>query len=649
MASMNCVVYKSSFPFTLMAVLAAFTQGAGAQSFMDNWLARQKEAVASSLSTFSRDDWLSRQKAETQDRWIASQAASQLAASDSFNPDTWLSRQTGTSDSASQNADFSPGDWAPAASWEADEDLEASLLSDIEGALGKEHRAAMESSIESIEKDMGAMFQALPKNEYGKLGHPSVRYMLHRFFVQEHGWFIDGLFAEGAALNASSPSHTLKDRVPMFVEGLFEKRLGGRGFGIREMAVLVAVVEDSVHQEAHAQLKKTYHALGIPVDTNLDEEQVKLVTEIYMSGFVMNTNMSSISSQDLLIQKNDMALNYPTWPRAREFFTHVRERHMAGRQTVSFQEISSIVKELVNTFGTFHGKMCQGLKQTLTSLPGNSSTGCINLPDFYNKGLKGDSQWMFIESPEYMRHIGVLDESDPKSPRLLTANYINSPTNCIQPTGYYMVCCHNECDDTLGHLERQLASPSATPVEILVALKALPGPAASLRGGRRLPPALRRRLTEVAGHHGGRVPIHGRLFAQWLHHVYPNECPYPHLSGTKNPEYVTDFEEETGKVSQLSDEEMASFVRSASQTPAPQPTRTLSADAGSCAPWQDEEELFAPIPSSLPLHALEDDPHVWYVTSGIGFLAAASAFTITILRTCKSVIRLKHQTKMLQI
>jgi len=648
MASICSVVFKYTTSLVLALSLVGFVQDAEAQSFMDNWLARQKDAVASSHS-FNQDDWLSRQKAKTQEEWIANQAASQVPASDSFSPDAWLNRQADSSDFANQEGEFSQGDWAPAASWEADDDLEASLLSDIEAGLGKEQRLAMEGNIATIENKMGPMFLALPKNEYGKLGHPSVRYMLHRFFVEQHGWFIDGLFAEGAALNASSPSHMLKNRVPMFVEGLFEKRLGGRGFGIHEMAVLVAVVEDSVHQEAQGQLKNTYQALGLPLDTNLDGGQVDLVLEAYMSGFVMNTNMSSISMQDLLQQRTDMALYYPTWPRAQNFLTQVRQSHIAALQTVSFVEISGIVKELVNTFGTFHGQQCQGLKQTLTGLQQKGSAGCVSLPDFYNKGLKHDTNWLFIESPEYMRHIGVLDESNPTSPRLLTANYINSPTNCLQPTGYYMVCCHNECDDILGQLERQLAAPSATAMEILAATKALPGISAAALRGRKLPPALLRRLEQVAEYHGGRVPIHGRLFAQWLHHVYPNECPYPHLSGKKNPQWMQDFEEETGKVSQMTGEEMESFVRNASRTAAPTPVRTLSADAGSCAPWQTTEELFAPLPSSLPLHALEEDPHLWNVASGVAFMAAASTFMITIMRTCKSVTRMTYQPKMLQI
>jgi len=618
----------------------------------DGWLAQQVaseiQAQLPSSSSFSQDGWLARQQAEKQGAWLAGEAAAEVASSDSFSQDAWLARQEDSSDSTSQDGTFSQEAWTPAASWEADEDLEQNLLSDIEEVMGKERRHMMEGRIVTIEESMRPMFQALPKNEYGKLGHSSVRYMLHRFFVEQHGWSIDGLFTEGAALNTSSPSHMLKDRVPMFVEGLFEKRLGGRGFGIHEMAVLVAVVEDSVHQEAQAELKKAYSALGLPLDATFNEQQVELLIEVYMGGFVMNTNMSNVSSDYLYRQTANMLLFYPTWLRAQDFFRKVRETQSGGRDTFSFAVVSAIVRELVDTFGTFHGKQCQGLKSTLTALEKKGSSGCVSLPDFYQKGLKADSNWLFIESPEYLRQIGVLDENDAQNPRLLSANYINGPSNCLQPTGYYMVCCHNECDGILGNLERQLGKPTGTPAEITTALRATSSfNAGSLRAGL-LAPTLRRRLQEVAEYHGGRVPIHGRLFAQWLHHVYPHECPYPHMSGTKNLQWVVDFEEETGKQSQLSGEEMESFVN-ASKLSTSKANRTLSADAGSCAPWQNEEELFAPLPRALPLHELENDPHVWNVAGGIAFMAAASALIISMMRMCKSVTKLKYQAKMLQV
>merc|ERR1719197_1946404 len=39
-------------------------------------------------------------------------------------------------------------------------------------------------------------------------------------------------------------------------------------------------------------------------------------------------------------------------------------------------------------------------------------------------------------------------------------------------------------------------------------------------------------LTSIADSHGGKVPLHGRLFAQWIHYVFPRECPFPHKMGT---------------------------------------------------------------------------------------------------------------------
>lgn len=43
--------------------------------------------------------------------------------------------------------------------------------------------------------------------------------------------------------------------------------------------------------------------------------------------------------------------------------------------------------------------------------------------------------------------------------------------------------------------------------------------------------ALRNQLHSVASTHQGQVPLHGRLFAQWLHYVFPHECVFPHKSG----------------------------------------------------------------------------------------------------------------------
>merc|ERR1719251_504496 len=43
--------------------------------------------------------------------------------------------------------------------------------------------------------------------------------------------------------------------------------------------------------------------------------------------------------------------------------------------------------------------------------------------------------------------------------------------------------------------------------------------------------AMRAQLQRLAQMHGGQVPLHGRLFAQWLHYAFPRDCPFPHKAG----------------------------------------------------------------------------------------------------------------------
>merc|ERR1712190_604840 len=72
------------------------------------------------------------------------------------------------------------------------------------------------------------------------------------------------------------------------------------------------------------------------------------------------------------------------------------------------------------------------------------------------------------------------------------------------------------------------------------------------------------RLNEIAEGHGGTVPLHGRLFAQWMHHAFPRECPFPHVSGTKNPQTPSEWMEENSDVSvRTSSREMRRIVNDA--------------------------------------------------------------------------------------
>jgi hypothetical protein len=171
------------------------------------------------------------------------------------------------------------------------------------------------------------------------------------------------------------------------------------------------------------------------------------------------------------------------------------------------------------------------MKRTLLKLE-EAGTGRVPLADFY--GGESDEDWQFTESVGYLRQLGALDERDPKNLRVLVANYMSGPNNCLASSGFYSVCCINECETVLSEVERRIAAPTAVPerlAEVMVDV-----PSATVKVPRSLPRALRERLDDIAGHHGGQVPLHGRLFSQWLHHAFPRECPYPHATGDTNPQ-----------------------------------------------------------------------------------------------------------------
>merc|ERR1711920_19326 len=193
--------------------------------------------------------------------------------------------------------------------------------------------------------------------------------------------------------------------------------------------------------------------------------------------------------------------------------------------------------------------------------------------------MGGSSQ--FTEPKDYLRELGALDESDPVHPYVIVPNYILSKTNCISTSDLHSTCCINECEYLLGHLESLIASPVAEPSHIAKLVADLPS--STTQGSRQLSPPLLFRLSEIAQVHGGTVPLHGRLFAQWMHHAYPRECPYPHVSGTMNPQTPNEWMEENDqKTVQTSKWEMLQIVDDAKNHTTVR--RELQ--------WSADEELF---------------------------------------------------------
>lgn len=233
------------------------------------------------------------------------------------------------------------------------------------------------------------------------------------------------------------------------------------------------------------------------------------------------------------------------------------------------------------------------------------ATGRVKLSEFYAKG------WQFREASEYLRQLGALDESSPsQGPQVIIPNYLTGMANCLTSTPYYSICCLNECDNVFQHLEGSISSSRASTADIISALESMPD-TISLEAVK-VSESLRSRLEEVAAVHNGKIPLHGRLFAQWLHFAFPRDCPFPHLAGTVNPQTPMKYDQALGRIdaSSVSDEEMAQFINSDAARVDPSP------EAGATM-WIMKEHL---LESSTPSdHSVRN---FLRGLSGLGLLAA---------------------------
>jgi len=83
----------------------------------------------------------------------------------------------------------------------------------------------------------------------------------------------------------------------------------------------------------------------------------------------------------------------------------------------------------------------------------------------------------------------------------------------------------NECEHLLNEIEGHAQSPTATPQQLLALLEGMPS--STVDAPRKFSADMITRLDQIAGQNSGSVPVHGRLFAQWLHYAFPHECPLP--------------------------------------------------------------------------------------------------------------------------
>jgi hypothetical protein len=446
-------------------------------------------------------------------------------------------------------------------------------------------------------------------------------------FVQRHGWSIKGLDHAGAGWNASATSSILKDQVPDFIQNMFEQRLGRRGLGLHELAVFAATLEHLVHNEAVGRLGSALTLHGLLPTGSMTSSEADEILDTYMMAYILGEDIGNMTFDGAQALTRAMPDIFLAWNDTQNFVREIRQKLTASdvskeQDEISFALLVKIAETIGEGFGKFQDAECKGLKNALVNLEDRGS-GRVRLSDFYKPAANGeDGSWQFQESVGYLRQLGTLDESNADEARVMIVNYLTSQANCIASSDYYSVCCIDECEDLFSHLEKSFAAPEATPARIAELVTALPS--SSVSAPRELSATLRSRLDDIAVSHGGSVQLHGRLFAQWMHHAYPRECPYPHVSGTSIQENADGWSDGNGGDSVATQEEIQQFI-SVSNSSKFEPVEEVH----DLMMWSQEEELLVVRPTLPPVAA----PGLSGSLTQIVLFASLSALVFGMLRT----------------
>mmetsp|Transcript_6118 Transcript_6118/g.14623 ORF Transcript_6118/g.14623 Transcript_6118/m.14623 type:complete len:566 (-) Transcript_6118:80-1777(-) len=475
------------------------------------------------------------------------------------------------------------------------------LMSQLERVLGTDHRSDAQARVRSLEDAIHPLYDALPKNRNGELNAPAVRYMLHRFFRHQYGWQVKGLAPHGDAWNASLATAVLQNDVTVKARVLLEDHLQNDGFSLEEAACLASSLEEVVQAESLARLRVAFKLHSAKTtQAHVPREDLERILDTYMVSYILQ--LAHVDPQ--ILSDAEVEELYPNWHTTQSFLRKVfADIVPLTQQQITFDDMAGVVRAVSSRYGAWQNQECKELKLSLSSLEG-ACPGRVDIGDF--QGGVEHGKWQFQESEAYLRDLQALDETVPDLPRVIVPNYIISSTNCIGTSKYYSTCCMDECDGIMRAVEAQISAPTAAPDQIVEVINGLltTSPWAT---DSQLAEDLIAKLRSLS-QTGAGVPIYGRLFAQWLHHVWPQHCPYPsavHTPHGGSIKFMSTASIASAKERRLNEE-------STKKAHAGETGGSVNLTHGqACIPWTPTEELLAPLGYTDPNRSLIAAPVVW--------------------------------------
>jgi hypothetical protein len=382
-----------------------------------------------------------------------------------------------------------------------------------------------------------------------------------------------------------------KDEITKRVPSFASVDLSNSRFAFDDAVVYVAVLQDIIFGLSNVVLDRVFGQRAAANKDLSSAEVVQLLDEYvlyWMAGDAFDGECFHPPGQQsnlcfevpmkkelqALVRAQVRALDYRRNHNLLKFGQSVMER------TYSRNDAQVISAGITKNFAWFYQSDCAQMKDRLVRLD-VGRIGRVPLSHFY-----GASEF-FGESEHYLDAQGVLDYAvSAREPYVVIPNYMLAASNCIVATADYQICCSNPCDGILGDIEKVVRASEATVNEIIKIVSDMLDVDTFEDKPVKLSDSLKDRLRSVGDRYEGQIRLHSRLFAQWLHYVFPRECPFPHKSGTINMVSAMEY---TGVV-EVQLEEKAHLLATASAMP---DKRLDSEVLDWMNQWDDHEEFSA--------------------------------------------------------
>jgi len=386
-----------------------------------------------------------------------------------------------------------------------------------------------EIDLPAIRNLLEPIWKTMPKSG-DRVDFTQLRYLAHRYFMQKSSILIRGFE------RTANVTHSMNR-----VSGLLNTQVtDAKMYSLEDVTSMVAAMNQLILSEEAELLTRAFERHGSQVSDHVSLEQIHRIMETYIIYWMVDKRSQEIA----VVRGGAIEAMIPGWRQIimmmQGEFTRIQHnrdqlhnvqvgqgRYIMNRLW-SWDDAHRVAESITNSFSSFWDAQCADIKDRLVELD-KSKSGRVRLADFYNSG-----NWQFAEAENYLRDQGSLDETGGRGPQVIVPNYLQGASNCIVSNrDHYMVCCRNECEDILSEIENEVGAPTATVEQILTLAEGvtdLDDQAPRLKG------KILNQLQQIADSHNGVVPLHGRLFAQWLHYTFPHQCAFPHKSGSYKTE-----------------------------------------------------------------------------------------------------------------